>query len=624
MGMRILKRGFVLLGVFVLIIMLSSLAQAKTLHGAWHYSGDSFSVGDDVFLVTHYNFYDVSVILRVNNASYVLREGECKLTPTEEYCITEIFRDLEESDEDDPIKFEGGVAYAGLYVQINTRGPDLDITRDFSTSAPELNEEVVVSVTVENEGSENAGAFVYTDTLPEGVSITSSSSGTERTYRSVTYTTKSISIGEKKSFTYKFKVTDYMEFTSKPNVTYIFEGVENNVPVTGKSIKVVKPYSLTATLSPSSVEASEQTALSIKVENTVSDDITVDELRITIPSFISLQSKPGELTKKNENYYWNDTIEKDKYKLINLLLTPRKSGTFVISVSLKVTDFEGKNFSESKNITLTSKITALESILSVIDKSVSEGSTFRVAFSIKNPNKRVGFRDINVGVKSDIFSEMKAELDELLPGKTQTLIINDTLRAPYLDKTKSYNIEAYGTYETTTSEYFNFSKKVTLTVTPVSEVITIIQSTDKSKMDAGKNITVTVKIRNNNEEPIQVYVSDRYPERLAFLGGKTSSTVFFDTTGTKQAYTYSLQAPLDYDKESFLITTTARIEEKEYFDNKSMNITVVLPEPEPEQGTTPTETPTETEQPEKKTGFFERVIDAVTGFFKRLLKIEDK
>ena len=622
--MRIgLKRGFIIIYIILLLSLFSPLIHAlKSLHTGWYYSGDTFTVGDDVFLVTHYNFNDFSVVLGVNEEDFVISEGGCEVTPTKQYCIEEIFRDLEESDEKDYIKFEGGEAYAGIKIVIYQRGPDLSVSREFSTTSPELNEDVLVTVTVENKGDEATNSFFYREEFPEGVLITSSSSTTQRTSRSLYYETF-LSPDSQKSFRYRFRITEYIEFKSEPVANYTYQGDEESVKVSSKTIKVNKPYTLTVKISPTKMEPNEQTAMTVTIENDVSDEIMVDELKITIPSFVSVQSKPNELDKKNEKYFWSGTVDADSHKIISLLLKPVKSGEFEIPVSIYVTDADEKEFTEEKSVKFTSKITSLDPILSVIDDSVSEGAEYRIAFSVKNPNAKTSFLDIKASIVSDLFPKMEVELDELLPDTTKTLIINDTLTAPYLDKNRKYDIEAKGTYDSSTHEHFNFSEKKTLAVTPVEDVITITQKTDK-EVNAGENITVTVEIRNNNDEAIIVNVSDEHPSGVSVVGGKTRAALFFDDSGKKLAYTYSLHVPLDYDQEDVLVVTTASIEAKNYVDTENESIAVVFPEPKEEEEE-PEEQEPEAEQEKKETerkkttGFFKKVLDSITGFFKRLL-----
>lgn len=618
------KRGFIIFSMFFFVILLSGLAQASnTIHSDWYYSGDSFTADDDVFLVTHLDLYDPVVILQVNEVTYLIREGSCKLTATREYCIEEIFNDVENSDEDDNIKFEGGVVYAGIKVEINSRGPDLRISRDFSTTKPELNEEVVVDVEVENEGTESADLFYYQDTLPEDAFITSSSSGTDRTSRTVTYDAK-ILPGVEKTFTYKFKVTDYVEFTNKPIAWYSYEDEYTNVSISSKTIKISRPYTLDLTVSPESLETADQAALSFKINNEVSDDIEVTDFKLTIPGYLSVQVKPGEMEKVGRDYIWSGTLESGEYKRVNFVVTPQKSGEYNVSASIEVTDADEKEFSETDYVIIKSKIKDITPILSIIDESVSEGSDFRLAFSLKNPNAKVGFRDMKGTISSELFPDMEFELDVLPPGKTETLIVNDTLAAPFLDEEKKFVINASGTYESTTSEDFDFSETKNLKVTPVAEAISIIQSFSKNEVDAGKNVSVTIKIKNNNEEAIQVNVSDEYPDDLDFVGGKAKGTVFFEEAGTEVAYVYNLRIPLDYNKTELEVTTTAKIQGKEEIITKSESFTIIPAEPvdeEPEEEPLPEYEPEPEKEKAEKTNFFAKVIDEITNFFRRLLGV---
>lgn len=608
---------------FLFIALLSFVVEAKDLHNDWHYSGDTFNVEGDTIMVTHFDFYDPTVLLQVNKNTYIMREGDCKQTATRDYCITEIFNDIDTQDEDAPIKFQGGVAYAGIKILVRTRGPDIKISRTFSTTSPELNQEVTVTVTVENTGDEGTDSFLYADSYPAGVIITSLSSG-KSTPRSITYDLN-FPVNEEKSFAYAFKVTDYLEFSTQPKAYFTYASQNTSVSVSSANIKVIKPYSFTATLSTNSFEVGEQATLNAKIENKVSEEINVDELKIMVPSLISIQSASSELVKSNEVYTWQGSLDSGDDKAISMVLKPAKSGNYIIPVSVKIKDSEGKSFSETTNLSLSATLKPLEVILSVLETSVSEGSSFRVAFSVKNPNKNIGFRNIKAGVRSEIFPELGAAITDLMPGKTQTLIVNDTLTAPFIGEKKTYDIEAHGTYESTTNEKLNFSQKATLTVTPVSQIITITQEADKQEVLSGENVTLTIKIINNNQQAIQVNVSDKYSDGVSLIGGKaTEPLLSFDSAGTKQAYTYKLHVPLDYKQSELAITTFASIPAKDYALNKTLTLKIKGAPPKEggenksSEQKTP-ETPQTEEKKDEKQGFFEKVINGISGFFKRLL-----
>jgi hypothetical protein len=301
---------------------------------------------------------------------------------------------------------------------------------------------------------------------------------------------------------------------------------------------------------------------------------------------------------------------------------------------IKIKDFAGKEFSENKTATFSASVKQLETTLSVKETTVAEGGLFRIAFSIKNPNQNIGFRNIKSWIRSEIIPELTAEIADLMPGQIQVVIVNDSLAAPFVDEKKTYDIEALGTYVTTTGESYNFSKKASLSVTPVQDIISIVQKSDKKEVVQGENLTMTVDIKNNNEETIQVSAYDEYPSGLELVGGKTSETVFFDDSGSKQAYTYKLYVPLDYEQDEIKIITYATVGGKNYAGSKNLTVSV---KPAEKSNETSQEQEAREEnqgqeqqqgqnnqpeqQAEKEPGFFTKIINGISDFFKRLFKL---
>jgi hypothetical protein len=513
---------------------------------------------------------------------------------------------------------------------ISTRGPDIEVSRSFSTTTPELNQEVTVTITIDNDGIEGTDSFVYEESFPAGAVITSFSLGAGMTSRSIRYDAN-LPAKSSKSFAYTFKVTDYLDFSNSGKFNYTYAGKKTSSSTSSVNIKIKKPYELTASVSPDSVEAGvDKSTLTVNIDDTSSEDITVLALNITIPPFVSVMLVPGEVTSNNNKYSWQGTVKPGSPITLSLQIKPTKSGQYQIPVSIKLKDYAGKEFSENKTVTLKAELKQLELILSVLETTVAEGGVFRVAFSVKNPNENIGFRNIKARVKSEIFPELDASLEGLMAGKIQVLIVNDTLTAPFVDEKKIYNVEAQGSYETTTSEWFNFSKKVSITVTPVKDIITITQSSDRLEVVQGENVTLTIEIKNNNEETIQVGVYDDYSAALKLIGGKASDTISFDGSGKKQAYTYKLEVPSGYDQSEIKIITFATVGGKNYAGNKTITIKV-KPRPVETKNETAQEQPSgqepqqqqnqtaEPEQkPEKEPGFISKIFSGVSDFFKRL------
>jgi hypothetical protein len=149
----------------------------------------------------------------------------------------------------------------------------------------------------------------------------------------------------------------------------------------------------------------------------------------------------------------------------------------------------------------------------------------------------------------------------------------------------------------------------------------------------GENVTVTVEIKNNNEEAIQVSSYDDYPSALMLTGGKASETVSFVRSGQKQAYTYKLGIPLDYEPGDVKIITFASVGGKNFAGNRTMTVKVT-PRPVEEENETAQEEQGEEEQQqeeqqneatepareesEEEQGFISKIFSGISDFFKKL------
>jgi hypothetical protein len=611
------------LALFAIVFLASAgmLAEAKELHNGWHYNGDTFNVDQDVILVTHLDFYSSTVLLQVNQNTFILRAGECKETGTKDYCVIEIFQDINTKDANAHIKFLNGKAYAGINIVVRTRGPDLKVTRTLSTSTPELGQDVTATVHIINDGNEPTDSFVYTETLSPGAEITSLSRGTN-TARTVIYNFDIPVFGDV-TFSYSFKISDYLDISLTPTVYYMYSGNNISVAVSATNIKVPKPYLFSASASPTSYEYGGDSVLKAKIDNKVSQRITIDELVINIPALLSVKSSPSEMQMSESKYKWQGILETTESKEFSMTVKPTKSGTYKIPVTVKLRDYDGKSFSETINVSVTATISPIQPTLLVKESVISEGSIYRVSLAVTNPNKNTWFRNIVASLKSPAFPELIAGLSELIPGKSQSIIVNDSLMAPYTGEKKIYTIEAYGEYETSSKEIFNFSQKTTLTVNPVNQILNIGQQADKQTVVAGNNVTMTITITYNNKEPLQVNVNDQFTEGAKLVGGKTIETLSFFDSGSQQAYTYKIKVPVNYSQNQLVVTTFTSIPEKYYMLNKTMIINVTGPPPPEKINQTINNQTANQSQAEakevKKPGFFKRIITAILEFFNRIM-----
>ncbi len=608
----------------LLLLLASPVDAISALYDEWHHSGDTFIKDGETYLVTHYRIDDESVVLKVNTNSYVIKEGDCKSSMTREYCVASIDREIDTDSEDSHVKYISGTAYAGINIVIYPLGPDISISREFTDTTPEPNQEVKASVTIENEREFSADNFIYTETFPDNVKVTDYSSGFSLAGNTLTYQSSVFQVLSKVSLTYTFIIKDYVSFTSKGVGRYEYAGSMASANSSATTFSLNKPYSLTFSVSPLSVETGEDTALSVRVENEESGSINVSLLELKITSPVRVSSLPAGLSKVGEAYRWNGTIITDGFKQITMLLATTKDGDYPIALRLFLNDSNGKNFSENKTLILKATYEAIDSIVSVKEKTVTEGESYRIALSFNNPNKKkVIMRNIKGNITSYLFGQMPFSLEELGPGQTKTVLVNDSLPVPFVDEKKVYDIIFSGSYDLNFGKSLNFSEKATLTVTPTNETLSIVQSSDKKSVEAGSNVTLTVKIKSNTQESFIVESKDTIPADAVLLGGATDARLSFAKSEEKQAYIYDLMVPESHGEGTITITTTASIPSRGYSLVRSFNITVTPPAGKETNVTaSPEEAPVEetpTAEPEKKEGFFTKVINAVSDFFTRLL-----
>ncbi|MBN1792310.1 hypothetical protein JW826_01365 [Candidatus Woesearchaeota archaeon] len=622
------------LAAFLLSISLTLAADTK-IYDAWHYSGDTFTLDGQVFLVTHMKLDDDRIILRADDQSFVIMNGTCEMTSEKRYCLNRIFRDIDNAEAGDPIKFEAGrFVYAGLQIQIYKRGDVLTMKRTLTPGTPIKDEEVSVTVTIENPTDFSTDSFRYEDTYPEGVRITSGGGYLDKTLHGVVFD-ENIPPRTTKTLVYGFTVDSYIAFKNYASMYYTLEGKQRgaNTSTLSVDLAATRPYLLSASISPGTVETGGEATLSLTVQNKKWDLLEVESLEVDVPpQYVSFNYDPGTFTRKGSTYSWSGAIDGGVSKSLSAKLRPSKSGTYSFPVRLKVKDSSVKSYTENRNLSFTASYKAPELILSVREKVVSEGGPFRVAFSVKNSNKYTGFKNVNAILNSNITIEESGMISEILPGQTKTLLVKEDLVAPSVDAQTDYLFRASGHYYTTFGEEGDFEKSDKITVKPVNKSISLTQTLDKTTgLRVGDNVTVTVKVAHATDEIITVDVGDAYSPGLLLKGGKASDSISFDKSGTKQAYIYSLVIPENFTTPELYVKTEATIRGKPGLVWKMtvlpVNLTKLVAD-SPDSASTGSGDSSEPAAPLKPTvtpkeeGVLTKIVNGVTGFFKRLFGVD--
>jgi septum formation topological specificity factor MinE len=599
----------------LIIILISTFASAKDLHKEWHYSGDSFEVDGEAIVITHYDFNYPKVSLSVGEKTSLVEEGDCYQTPKKEYCVEEIYTDINESDH---IKFVDGDVLAGIYFKVSTRGPDVDIKRSFSTKKPSLEERVDVTITIENDGDEYTNSFFYEEQFPDDVKIKSYSEDFKFSNNKLIYV-KNIPANDEVELKYSFVVNKYIQFDTEPTAMYVYESEENSIDVSSVSIEVPKPYDFSISSS-SSVDLGDSFDVTVKVGNEASDTISVEELKITIPQEFSIGNIDPDLKKNNQILTWSGELLENKGESFKISLKALRAGEFTISSEVKLLDSLEKPFSEKLEKTIESKLSEAKLLIGLKDKTISEGSYYRMSFSVENPNEKTSLNDINIEIFSDLFDTIYLDKKTILQEEIITLYVDDMILAPFVEKKMSFDITAKATYMAA-EKLYSVEETEKITITPVDDIISISKKANTKTINSVNATTITVSIKNNNDQRLSVFVKDILPKGIDISGGKKENNLIIDGKETVDVYSYSILLPENYANETFESVTTAYIESKEYTANKTLSLKVDKIEESSSEDKEENKQE-ETSKPEKKAtkekGFFQKFFESIGEFFSNI------
>ncbi len=174
---------------------------------------------------------------------------------------------------------------------------DLELVKDVAPSAVQVGEETTFTITVVNQGPDDATGVEVTDTLPAGLTyLSDDGSGT---YDSATgvWTIGNLAVGASVQLTFDVTVDEAGTFTNVAEVTAANEEDSDSVPADGVGddwddavvVATVEPpaiidLELVKDVAPSQVEVGEETVFTITVVNQGPDDATGVEVTDTLPA----------------------------------------------------------------------------------------------------------------------------------------------------------------------------------------------------------------------------------------------------------------------------------------------------------------------------------------------------
>ena len=179
---------------------------------------------------------------------------------------------------------------------------DLELTKDVDPAEVEVGDETTFTITVVNQGPDDATGVEVTDTLPAGLTYVSDDAGGAYDAATGVWTIGDLAVGESVSMEFTVTVDEPGSFTNEAEVTAANEEDSDSVPGDGQGddwddatvIAVAPPpeidLELTKDVAPAAVQVGDETTFTVSVFNRGPDDATGVAVTDTLPAGLTYVS----------------------------------------------------------------------------------------------------------------------------------------------------------------------------------------------------------------------------------------------------------------------------------------------------------------------------------------------
>ncbi|RJQ16861.1 DUF11 domain-containing protein [Candidatus Woesearchaeota archaeon] len=603
------------------IILIIPSVSATVLLDEWKYNYDTFTIDEDIYSIYAYDNYS-KIRVRVNGLeNYVVDFGKCTRNGLKEYCFNGTDWDerlgINKYDQVEP----------ALHLKFNELEPDITITRAFSVAPMEFGETSVVTVTIANKGTKEAGNVSYTDLVPSNMQIITASENVIIYGNKIMWSFGRITPGNEKTFTYTVKAIEYKDKENTALATYTYEGIASNTTSSKALFDVKTPYDLTTAASTTTPNINTVFTYTITYKNNELEKDIENYFVIQIPEELAILTAPLGLRKEGKKYFYEEPLPAQQEKTMTFRLQGPYTGTYNVTTTANINVNE-KQFFEKINTGVkiqTSKISP-EILFDV--ENIRAGEPFKVFVNLYNNDDKNSYVAIQASLVSELFNEA-ISIDSIAPGNSYSL--NKRYYTPLSDTEKSIVVNITGTFKSLNGETFSLHTQKTLRIAPINQSLSIEQSVSKTEVKKGENITVSVTVTNHKDDSLfNVQVDDYFPQELVLIQGKPSVLISsLRGNEKKEAYVYKLQIPEQYssDKVTIISKFSSILQGQEY--SKTIETVIAVANATLAEGnTTENQTQNQTAQenaenntgiPEnKKDGFFTTFWNDIKSFFSDL------
>lgn len=562
----------------------------KSLHNAWHYSGESFQIGDDIYHVIHF-YRSTKLAIDGSDVGMILELGRCRSSGFRIYC----FEEIDNSTQTTTISYNLQGRTATTQVNRTTTrvgnrelldrvrvgiygiGPDIRVNR-IITPPPHTtavisgsgsvnrisnyvpNQPITLQAVIQNVGNYPAQHFIYQDPYPPQIEVSSSTASLENNTAILRAT---LGPGEEKRFTYVIVPLEPITHTNTAFITYDFQGVQQNKTVGTLTLEMNStPYTL-GFLPPIPAFTNGVLPLAFNLNNPSSEKIDVQKVTITIPPSLEMVQTPIGYAWSPPTLSWSGSIPYQSKQTLLFSLRTSKAGTYTLPVHLELTAWKNgvaSSYSENDtyNFTVSGNSKPLEYKFAITPDTTNAGSSVHITLILYNKDI-VPYKGIQGTLMSSGFIQNNTLLlSSIAPGESKTLLDQNqgTYNPPNAtNRTQTYLALLNLSYVDDKNTHYNLQGQLYLTLNPSTHLVTV-QRVAPSEVERGEEFTVHISLVKDIDSDLSLEIHDERSPDIQLTYG-TPYRAFDLTKNEKEldAYIYKLRVPYNYDSSSFQIIT---------------------------------------------------------------------
>jgi hypothetical protein len=609
------------------VLLLSSVAFGDAIFEDQVYDNEVFVI-DGVNHTAKYYPSNGKVSVRAGEDVLIMSVGDCQDIDILEYCI-----DGANTTEIDDEKGYRVVGY--IDISVTKQAPSISASSGLSASIIGVGEPVTLKVELENDGLERASDVSFKVKVPSHVAFSAISAGMVNLGSQAVWS-GAILPDEIKALSLTLKADEYNDFNISFEGYLVFKG--ENIPISLGNIhvKVITPVEFESSISTESVILNEESVFTVLLTNNdATAPLELSELKIDVPKGLDVGEKTQSLRQSGDSFITSGSIGAGKSESFFVKVKTMERGEYNISASFEGVIHE-KVFDARSSGLLRVGLADISPQVIMTPSSAVAGDPVDVLVTIKNSGSR-DISSFDLDINSNIIPALHL-VNQSIGAKESRTIYSKEIEVPEVEKETQYFVKVSGAHKNLAGSLLNFDAQKSISVSPKAQLVDFIQDVSFD----GKSVKVSLKIKSLKEDLTDIDVVDSVPKGISTTGSLDGHIDMLKKGEEKDLFSYSIILPLTYKEKTVAVqrvfnarqadSDLYKLEKEIILNVDSEDITdsvndsaefglyqsnVSSSAPLADNGSA-TSSAAQVSGPEKKEGFFSRIISGVKSFFSGL------